>query len=64
MGRSHLHLGIGVNDSGSTGVKPEDYYNVRLARGWTSGQRILAVPGRVGVDLSQHLRSAERLHLS
>jgi hypothetical protein len=27
-------------------------------------ERILAAPARVGVDLAQHLRSAERLHLS
>ena len=27
-------------------------------------QRILATPARIGVDLIQHLRSAERLHLS
>ena len=27
-------------------------------------ERILAAPGRVGVDLAQHLRTAERLHLS
>jgi UDP-N-acetylglucosamine:LPS N-acetylglucosamine transferase len=27
-------------------------------------ERILAVPGRVGVDLTQHLGAAERLHLS
>jgi hypothetical protein len=27
-------------------------------------ERILATPSRVGVDLTQHLRAAERLHLS
>jgi len=27
-------------------------------------ERILAAPARVGVDLIEHLRAAERLHLS
>lgn len=40
----------------TTGVKPEDYYNVL--------ERILAAPARVGIDLTQHFGAAERLHLS
>jgi hypothetical protein len=99
----------------TTGVKPEDYYNVRLERGWTLGlaqelrilgvvldsfkairagvvrvtehaalyragvkrirnravfeipeilEQILAAPVRVDVDVIQHFRAAERLHLS